>query len=120
MSTLEVHNLDTKVHGFQPPKISKSTGRSPPFSIREVQVQVHLLVRPVNAHGLAAIGRFAPLPVCRSLTEVVATHARACGERSEQRWVRASGLKMPEKRAVSNDFDSDCQPILHLSRFETD
>ena len=26
--------------------MGKSTGRSPPFSIREVQVQVHLLVRP--------------------------------------------------------------------------
>ena len=42
--TLEVHCLDTKVHGFQPPKISKSLGRNLPFSIREAQV--HLLERP--------------------------------------------------------------------------
>ena len=28
--------------------MGKSTSRSPPFSIREVQVQVHLLVRPAT------------------------------------------------------------------------
>ena len=35
--------------------MGKSTGRSPPFSIREVQVQAHLLVRPDKYYVLFRI-----------------------------------------------------------------